>query len=86
MSFRNHIYWIIIKLYDSVCGYNILPKIVNQLFASSIQIIQIDSRLLLSYYMPILHVYYYTGIFCDIWTLLLLFVCACVCICVFVLV
>jgi len=27
-----------------VCGYNILPKFVNQLIASSIQIIQIDSR------------------------------------------
>ena len=53
-----------------VCGYNILPKFVNQLFASSIQIIQIDSRHLLSYYMPISLVYYYMGIFCDIWTLL----------------
>jgi len=53
-----------------VCGYNILPKFVNQLIASSIQIIQIDSRHLLSYYMPILLVYYYMGVFCDIWTLL----------------
>ena len=53
-----------------VCGYNILPKFVNQLIASSIQITQIDSRHLLSYYMPILLVYYYTGVFCDIWTLL----------------
>ena len=43
-----------------ICGYNILPKFVNQLIASSIQI---DSRHLLSYYMPILLVYYYTGIF-----------------------
>jgi len=34
-----------------VCGYNILPKFVNQLIASSIQIIQIDSRHVLSYYM-----------------------------------
>jgi len=40
-----------IKLYDNVCGYNILPKFVNQLIASSIQIIQIDCRRLLSYYM-----------------------------------
>ena len=70
LSFRNHIYWIIIKLYDNVCGYNILPKFVNQLIALSIQIIQIDSRHLLSYYMPISLVYYYTGVFCDIWTLL----------------
>ena len=62
LSFRNHIYWIIIKLYDNVCGYNILPKFVNQLIASSIQI---DSRHLLSYYMPISLVYYYTGVFCD---------------------
>jgi len=54
-----------------VRGYNILPKFVNQLIASSIQIIQIDSRHLLSYYMPIALVYYYTGVFCDIWTLLL---------------
>jgi len=50
--------------------YNILPKFVN----SSIQIIQIDSRHLLSYYMymPISLVYnmYYTGVFCDIWILL----------------
>ena len=53
-----------------VCGYNILPKFVNQLIASNIQIIQIDSRHLLSYYMPISLVYYYTGVFCDIWTLL----------------
>jgi len=30
--------------YDNVCGYNILPKFVNQLIASSLQIIQIDSR------------------------------------------
>ena len=36
-----------------------------------IQIIQIDSRHLLPYYMPISLVYYYTGVFCDIWTLLL---------------
>ena len=68
LSFRNHIYWIIIKFYDNVCGYNILPKFVN----SSIQIIQIDSRHLLSYYMPISLVYYYTGLFCGIWTLLFL--------------
>jgi len=61
-----NIYWIIIKLYDNVSGYNILPKFVNQLIASSIQIIQIDSRHLLSYYMPISLVYYYTGL----WTLL----------------
>ena len=68
MSFNNHthIYWIIIKLYDNVCGYNILPKFVNQLIASSIPIIQIDSRHLLSYYMQIS-----TVVFCDIWTLLL---------------
>jgi len=59
MSFRNHIYWIIFKLYDNVCGYNILPKFINQLIASSIQIIQIDSRHLLSYFMPISLVYYY---------------------------
>jgi len=71
LSFRNHIYWTIIKLYDNVCGYNILPKFVNQLIASSIQIIQIDSRHLLSYYKPISLVYYYMGVFCDIWTLLL---------------
>jgi len=43
---------------------------VNQLIASSMQIIQIDSRHLLSCYMPISLVYYYTGVFCDIWTLL----------------
>jgi len=55
-----------IKLYDNVCGYNILPEFVNQLIASSIQIIQIDSRHLLSYYMPISLLYYYTGVFCDI--------------------
>ena len=54
----------------TVCGYNILPKFVNQLIALRIQIIQIDSRHLLSYYMPISLVYYYTGVFCDIWTLL----------------
>ena len=72
LSFRNHIYWIIIKLYDNVFGYNILPKLVNQLIASSIQIIQIDIRHLVSYYMPISLVYYYMGVFCDIWTLLLL--------------
>ena len=54
-----------------VCGYNNLPKFVNQLIASSIQIIQIDSRHLISYYRPIPLVYYYTGEFCDIWTLLL---------------
>ena len=53
-----------------VRGYNILPKFVNCLITSSIQIIQIDSRHLLSYYMPISLVYYYAGIFCDIWTLL----------------
>ena len=53
------------------CCYNILPKFVNQLIASSIQIIQIDSRHLLSYYKPISLVYYYMGVFCDIWTLLL---------------
>jgi len=47
-----------------------LPKFVNQLIASSIQIIQIDSRHLLSYYMPISLVYYYTGVLCDIWPLL----------------
>ena len=52
--------------------YNILPKFVNQLITSSIQIIQIDSRPLLSYYKPISLVYYYTGVFCDIWTLLLI--------------
>ena len=52
-----------------VCGYDILPKYVNQLIASSIQIIQIDSRHLFSYYMPISLVYY-SGLFCDIWTLL----------------
>ena len=57
-------------MYDNVCGYNILPNFVNQLIASSIQIIQIDSRHLLSYFMPISLVYYYTGIFCDIWKLL----------------
>ena len=61
-----NIYWIIIKLYDNVSGYSILPKFVNQLITSSIQIIQIDSRHLLSYYMPISLVYYYTGVFCDI--------------------
>ena len=44
-----------------VRGYNILPKFVNQLIASSIQIIQIDS--LRSYYMPMSLVYYYTGYF-----------------------
>jgi len=54
-----------------VCGYDISPKFVNQLIASNIHIIQIDSRHLLSYYMPIPLVYYYTGVFCDIWTLLL---------------
>ena len=54
---KNHIYWIIIKLYDNVCGYHILPKFVNRQIASSIQIIQIDSRHLLSYYMPISLVY-----------------------------
>jgi len=53
-----------------VCGYNILPKFVNQLIASRIQIIQIDSRHLFSSYMPISFVYYYMGVFCDIWTLL----------------
>ena len=72
MFFRNYIYWIIIKLYDNVCGYNILPKFVNQLITWSIQIIQIDGRHLLSYYMPISLVYYYTGVFCDIWTLFFL--------------
>ena len=41
-----------------VRGYNILPKFVNCLITSSIQIIQIDSRHLLSYYMPISLVYY----------------------------
>jgi len=51
------------QAYDNVCGYNILPKFVNQLIASSIQIIQIYSRHLLSYYMPISLVYYYTGVF-----------------------
>ena len=51
-----------------VCGYNILPKFVNQLIASSI--IQFDSRHLLSYYIQISLVYYYAGVFCDIWTLL----------------
>ena len=73
LSFRNHIYWIIIKLYDNVFGYNILPKLVNQLIASSIQIIQIDIRHLVSYYMPISLVYYYMGVFCDIWTRVLAF-------------
>ena len=34
----------ITQIFFSVCGYNILPKFVNQLIASSIQIIQIDSR------------------------------------------
>ena len=34
MSFRNHIYWIIIKLYDNVCGCNMLPKFVYQLITS----------------------------------------------------
>ena len=53
-----------------VCGYNILPKFIKQIIASSIQIIQIDSRHLLSYYMAISLVYYYTGVFYDIWTLL----------------
>ena len=57
LSFRNHIFLIIIKLFDNVCGYIIVPKFVNQLIASSIQIIQIDSRHLLSYYMPISLVY-----------------------------
>ena len=55
-----------------ICGYNILPKFVNQLIASSLQIFQIDSRHLLSYYMSISLVYYYTGVFCDIWTLFVL--------------
>ena len=40
---------------------------VNQLIASSIHIIQIDSKHMLSYHMPISLVYYYTGVFCDIW-------------------
>jgi len=57
----------ITQIVFNVRGYNIL---YNQLIASSIQIIQIDSRHLLSYYMPISLVYYYTGVFCDIWTLL----------------
>ena len=61
---------LVLKLYDNVCGYNILPKFVKQLIASSTQIIQIDSRHLLFYYMPISLVYYYTGVLCDIWTLL----------------
>jgi len=43
--------------------YNILAKFINQPIASSIQIIQIDSRHLLSYYMPISLVYYYTAYF-----------------------
>ena len=63
----------ITQIVFTVCGYNILLKFVNQLIASSIQIIQIDSRHLLSYYMPNSLVYYYTGVFCDIWTLL--FIC-----------
>ena len=72
LSFRNHIYWIIIKLYDNVSGYNILPKFVNQLITLSIQVIQIDNRHLLSSYMPISLVYFYTGIFCDMDTLVFL--------------
>jgi len=62
---------IITQIVFIVRGYNILPKFVIQLIPSSIQIIQIDSRHLLSYYMPISLVYYYTGVICDIWTLLL---------------
>ena len=54
---------IITQIVFIVCGYNILPKFVNQLIASSKQIIQIDSRHLLSYYMPISLVYYYTEYF-----------------------
>ena len=83
--FFNIFQWIIIKLGGNVCllnplakfnnqpvcGYNVLPKFVNQLIASSTQIIQIDSRHLLFYYRPISLVYYYTGVFCDIWVLLL---------------
>jgi len=60
-----HLVCSITQIIFIVRGYNILPKFVNQLIASSIQVIQIDSRHLLSYYMPISLVYYYTGVFCD---------------------
>ena len=55
-----------------VRGNNILPKFVNQLIASSIQIVQIDSRHLLSYYICICQFHLCTTIqaFFVTWTLL----------------